>query len=166
MKKLYISTILLLLSATTFSQFYVKEVGLRGGYTGGITFRINLEETLSYEGQFSYRDKGAIFTVIRQQHREMGIDKFGNWDFVYGFGPHAGFYFTDSYRILFREIYFGRNIFTPVIGMDGYMGIEYQLVNLPVSFGVNFQPFMEISLKQLFGINLWDFGITAKYRFN
>jgi hypothetical protein len=38
-------------------------------------------------------------------------------------------------------------------------------VAAPVSFGFNFQPFMEISLKQLFGINLWDFGFNVKYRF-
>jgi hypothetical protein len=103
--------------------------------------------------------------MVRQQHLEIGMNQAGNWKFIYGFGAHAGFYFTNSYRILFREIYFGRDIFTPVVGMDGYLGIEYQLVDTPVSFGVDFQPFMEISLKQLFGLNLWDFGVTVKYRF-
>ena len=164
MRNLYI-IILLCLSSSAFSQYYAKEVGVRGGYTSGFTFRVNLEEELSYEGQLGYRDQGAIFAVIRQKHHELGMDRFGNWDFIYGFGPHAGFYFTDNYRILFREIYFGREIFTPVFGFNGYMGIEYQLVNAPVSFGINFQPFMEISLKQLFGINLWDFGFNVKYRF-
>lgn len=164
MKNLYI-IILLCLSTNAFSQFYAKEVGIRGGYTGGITFRVNIEDALSYEGQLAYRDNGIIFNLFRQQHLEIGMDKFGNWDFIYGFGAHTGFYFTDSYRIFYREIYFGREIFTPVIGFDGYLGIEYQLVNAPVSFGVNFQPFMEISLKQIFGINLWDFGFNVKYRF-
>ena len=138
---------------------------MRGGYTASFTFRVNLEENLSYEGQFGYRDQGGIFTVIRQQHQELGMDRLGNWDFLYGFGAHAGFYFTDTYRILFREIYFGREVFTPVFGFDGYLGIEYQLVDAPISFGLNFQPFMEISLKQLFGINLWDFGFNVRYRF-
>ena len=164
MRNIYI-IILLCFSTSVFSQYYVKEIGIRGGYTSGITFRVNLDEALSYEGQLGYRDHGGIFTVIRQQHREMGMDKFGNWDFIYGFGAHIGFYFTDSYRIFFREIYFGREVFTPVIGFDGYLAIEYQLVAAPVSFGFNFQPFMEISLKQLFGINLWDFGFNVTYRF-
>ncbi|MEN8230606.1 MAG: hypothetical protein ABFS38_20785 [Bacteroidota bacterium] len=164
MRNLYI-IILLLLSGNLFSQHQVKEVGMRGGYTAGITFRVNLEDHLSYEGQLGYRDQGAIFTLLRQQHQDMGMNRLGNWDFLYGFGAHAGFYFTDSYRILFREIYFGREVFTPVIGFNGYLGIEYQLVDAPVSFGFNFQPFMEISLKQLFGINLWDFGFNVRYRF-
>ena len=165
MKNLFIILLLLSISGALHSQYYAKEVGFRGGYSGGITFRVNLEETLSYEGQLSYRDHGAIFTVLRQQHQEMGMDRLGNWNFVYGFGFHAGFYFTDTYRILFREIHLGREVFTPVAGMDGYVGIDYELVDLPLSFGVSFQPFMEISLKQVFGINMWDFGLHARYRF-
>ena len=88
-----------------FPQFYVKEIGSRGGYTAGFTFRVNIEETFSYEAQVSYRNNGAVFTVIRQKHQEIGMDKFGNWEFFYGFGPHAGFYFTDSYRILLGDLF-------------------------------------------------------------
>ena len=164
MRNLYI-IIFFCCSTSALSQYELKEVGLRGGYSGGFTFRANLEEYLSYEAQIIYRDQGAIFTLLRQQHQELGMDQFGNWEFLYGFGVHAGFYFTDSYHILFREIYFGREVFTPVVGFDGYMGIEYQLVNVPVTFGFSFQPFMEISLKQVFGINLWDFGFNVRYRF-
>jgi hypothetical protein len=126
---------------------------------------VNLEETLSYEAQLSYRDNGGIFTMIRQQHREMGMDQLGNWEFLYGFGAHAGFYYTDSYKVLYRQIYFGTEILTPVLGMDGYLGIDYRLVDLPMSFGVSFQPYMEISLKSVFGINLWDFGFHVRYMF-
>ena len=165
MRNLYIIILFLCVSPAAFSQFYAKEVGLRGGYSGGITFRVNLEEDLSYEAQLCYRDQGAILTMFRQQHNEMGMDRLGNWEFLYGFGVHAGFYFTDRYKILFREIYFGREIFTPVVGMDGYVGIDYKLVDLPISFGVSFQPHMELSLKQVFGINFWDFGFHARYMF-
>jgi len=164
MKNLYI-IIFLCLSTTAFAQMEIKEVGIRLGYTSGVSFRVNLTEDLSYEAQLGYRDKGAIFTVIRQDHMEMGMDRFGNWEFIYGIGAHAGFYFTDSYKIFFQEVYFGREIFTPVIGFNGYAGIEYRLIETPVSFGVSYQPFMEISLKQLFGVNFWDFGFSVKYRF-
>jgi hypothetical protein len=165
MKKIYIIIFLLCLAPAAFAQFYNKEVGLRGGYSSGITFRVNLEESLSYEAQLNYRDRGGIFTVYRQQHIEMGMDRMGNWEFLYGFGLHAGFYYTDTYSILWREIYFGRDIFTPVIGMDGYVGIDYKFVDIPMSFGISFQPYMELSLKQVFGINLWDFGFQVRYMF-
>ena len=71
MKKIYIIIFLLCLAPAAFSQFYNKEVGIRGGYSSGITFRVNLEESLSYEAQLNYRDKGAVFTMYRQQHSEM-----------------------------------------------------------------------------------------------
>ena len=92
------------------------------------------------------------------------MDRHGNWDFIYGMGAHTGFYFTDSYKIFFNEVYFGREIFTPVVGFDGYVAIEYKLIETPISFGVSYQPFMEISLKQIFGVNFWDFGFSVKYR--
>jgi len=164
MKNLYI-IIFFCLSTAIHAQSELKEIGLRGGYSGGFVFRVNLAEELSYEAQISYRDHGAIVGLIRQQHREIRMDKIGNWDFVHGFGAHAGFYFTDTYRVLFREVYFGRELFTPVLGLDGYLGVDYQLVNIPLTFGVSFQPFMELSLKQLFGINFWDFGFNVRYRF-
>ena len=157
--------ILLCIATTSFSQYYTREFGMRGGYTSGFTFRVNIPDDLSYEAQVAYRDGGTIAGLIRQVHMEIGMDQHGNWEFIYGFGAHVGFYLTNSYRFFFREIYYGRKLFSPVAGLDGYLGIEYQLVDAPVSFGVNFQPYMEISLKQLFGINLWDFGINVKYRF-
>ena len=165
MRKFYTIIFLLCLSPAAFSQFYNKEVGIRGGYSSGITFRVNLEENLSYEAQLSYRDNGAIFTMFRQQHIEMGMDRLGNWEFIYGLGIHTGFYYTDYYKIFYRKVYYGTEYFTPVLGMDGYVGIDYKLVNIPMSFGFSFQPFMEISLKQVFGINLWDFGFHARYMF-
>jgi len=164
MRHIYI-LIFICFTPGAFAQFYAKEVGVRGGYTSAISFRVNLEEALSYEAQMSYRGEGLIFNLIRQQHHDLGMDRLGNWKFIYGFGPHAGFYMTDRYRIFFREIYFGSKIFTPVIGFDGYAALEYQLADLPASFGVDYHPFMEISLRQVFGINLWDFGVYMKYRF-
>jgi hypothetical protein len=146
-------------------QYYARELGIRGGYTAGVTFRANIEENLSYEGQLVYRHNGSIFTILRQNHMEIGMDRNGNWEFIYGLGAHFGFYFTDSYRIFWREIYYGYNMFTPVIGMDGYIGIDYQLVELPISFGISYQPHIEVSLKQIVGINLWDAGVHFRYRF-
>lgn len=165
MRHLSLILLFLALSTSAFSQFYHKEVGLRGGYSSGITFRVNIEETTSYEAQAVYRQDGGIFTILRQKHLDMGMTRGGNWEFIYGMGAHTGFYYTDTYRIFYQEIYYGTKIFTPVIGMDGYAGIDFIMAHAPVSFGISFQPYMEISLRQLFSINLWDFGFHVRYRF-
>ncbi|MEZ5073009.1 MAG: hypothetical protein R2751_19200 [Bacteroidales bacterium] len=165
MKNFLAFLILILCAAQVHGQFHQKEVGLRGGYTAGANFRVTIAENLSYEAQLGFRNQGLIGALYRQQHQNIGMDRLGNWDFIYGFGVHAGFYFTDSYRIFYREVYYGRDIFTPVAGVGAYLGVEYQMVDYPVSFGVSYLPHMEMSLKQLFGINLWDFGLTVRYRF-
>jgi hypothetical protein len=157
--------IFLSLAPGVFSQYYPREFGVRGGYTAGLAFRVNIEEDLSYEAQLSYRNQGAIFTMFRQNHKELGMDQYGNWEFIYGMGVHFGFYFTDSYRIFLREIHYQQNLFTPVMGVDGYMGVDYRLEYVPLSFGISFQPHMEVSLRQIFAVNLWDFGVHVKYRF-
>ena len=38
----------------------------------------------------SYRQDGGIFTMFRQKHMEMGMDRGGNWEFLYGMGAHTG----------------------------------------------------------------------------
>jgi hypothetical protein len=161
-----LSIIIFLLASTgVFAQYHPFEVGTRLGYSSGITFRVHIDEDLSYEAQAVYRNQGGMFTIYRQKHTEIGMDKNGNWNFVYGMGAHAGFYFTDSYRIFWKEIYYNQNLFTPVLGVDGYVGIDYSLEVIPMSFGFSFQPYMELSLRQIFGINLWDFGVHVRYKF-
>jgi hypothetical protein len=157
--------ILLCIVSNAFSQYYPREVGIRGGFSSGVTFRVNIDEELSYEGQLCYRHQGGIFTMFRQNHIELGMDRGGVWELVYGMGAHAGFYFTDSYSLFNKEIYYGYYIFTPVVGVDGYAGIDYLLEEVPMGIGISFQPHMEISMRQIFGINLWDFGIHVNYRF-
>ncbi len=147
------------------AQSPLREAGLRGGISSGFNLRVRLDETLSYEAQLSYRNSGGVFSLYRQSHRSIGMDRTGNWDFIYGFGAHVGFYFTDSYRTLLREVYFGRKVFTPVAGFGGYLGIDYQLIDVPVSVGISFQPHMEISLARIFGLNFWDLGLCIRYRF-
>jgi hypothetical protein len=163
--RIFTIIILLGISAGAFSQYYPREIGLRGGYSGGFTFRANIEHNLSYEAQLCYRNHGAVFTMYRLKHKELGMDKYGNWELVYGTGVHAGFYFTDSYRVFYQQINYGQNLFTPVMGVDGFIGIEYMMEYFPVTFGCSFQPHAEVSLRQIFSVNLWDFGVHARYRF-
>jgi hypothetical protein len=163
--KTYIIIALLFIACQVHSQFYFKEAGFRGGVTPGVTLRINLDEELSYEALLSFRNYGAQLHLIRQENRELAFNKAGTFNLYYGFGVHAGFYFTDHYSIFFKTIYFGQRIFSPLIGVDGYAALEYRLFDSPFSFGVDYKPYMEASLRQLFSVNIWDFSLNVKYRF-
>lgn len=165
MKKL-LSIIILIISIDGYAQFYPLEAGVTGGLSSGLNFRAYLDESLSYEAQLSFRNEGLQFNLFRQVHEEMEMTENGTIYFVFGYGAHAGFYYTDRYNVLFREIYFGRDVFSPLLGIDGYAAIEYRMYDTPISFGLSFKPFMELSLKQIVGVNMWDFGFTFKYRFS
>ena len=154
-----------LLPCSAFSQFYPFEVGGVGGYSSGLNCRAYLGEHLSYETLLSIRNDGLQLHLFRQKHEEIKDTPSGSLQFVYGVGAHAGFYFTDNYNVFYHTIYFGEKIFTPAVGVDGYAALEYRLYDIPFSVGIRYKPFMEISLKQIFGINLWDVGVTFKYRF-
>jgi len=164
MKNILIS-IITLLSLNTFGQFYPLEAGGVGGISSGFTFRAYLQEDLSYEALLSFRSQGTQFHLLRQNHQELHLTEDGSINLVYGFGTHLGFYYSDSYTVFFQDINYGRRVFSPVLGADGFVGIEYRFHEIPLSFGLNYKPYMEVSLRQIFGINLWDFGFTFKYRF-
>lgn len=153
------------LSANAIGQFYPLEAGGVGGVSSGLSFRAYLDEDLSYETLLSFRGNGAQLHLFRQEHNELHMTEDGSINLVYGFGSHAGFYYSDQYTVFFQNINYGRRVFSPVIGADGFLGLEYRFNDLPLSFGLNYKPYMELSWRQIFTVNLWDFGFTLKYRF-
>ena len=75
----------------------MREAGVRGGITSGFTYRQYLDEYLSYESILSFRQAGMQLTLIRQIHEGPSVlDIDANFNFLYGFGAHVGFFFTDS----------------------------------------------------------------------
>ncbi|MFZ5941399.1 MAG: hypothetical protein ACOYXB_12580 [Bacteroidota bacterium] len=164
MRKIVFLLIISLCSVAS-GQVYLKEAGFRTGLTPGLLLRVNLEEELSYDMLLSFRGAGAQLHLIRQVNNELMYTRTGTLHLFYGFGAHAGFSFTDHYNILFRTIYFGQRVFSPLAGVDGYASVEYRLFDAPFSFGLDFKPYMEVSLSQIFTVNIWDFALTARYRF-
>jgi hypothetical protein len=149
------------------AQDPIREAGIRGGLTSGFTYRQYLHESLSYEAILSYRKSGMQITLLRQVH-EMHpyLDLPSNFDFIYGYGAHAGYYYSDKFRPFgFNDYYYPRRKFSPLLGVDFYAGIEYSFDSFPVLVGFDFKPFFEFSLYQYFKLNIWDFAFTAKYRF-
>lgn len=153
------------MSCNVYGQFYPLEAGGVGGISSGLTFRAYLHEELSYEALLSFRNEGAQFHLFRQHHKELRMMEDGNLNLIYGFGSHFGFYYSEDYTIFFQEVHYGRRVFSPLLGMDGFVGLEYRFHEIPLSIGLNYKPYMELSWRQIFGINLWDFGFSFKYRF-
>ena len=168
MKKLLIVLIISILPGSVlFSQNFMREAGLRGGLTSGYTYRQYLDEYLSYEGIFSFRKAGMQFTLIRQVHEMNPVLDLGtNFNFLYGFGGHVGYYFSDYYKVFGNaEYYYDQKMFSPVVGVDAYAALEYRLDSFPLVVGMDYKPFFEFSMYQFFKLRLWDFAFNIRYRF-
>jgi hypothetical protein len=119
MKQLFISLIIFfVLSFQTFSQNYLSEAGIRGGITSGITYRHYLNDNLAYEALLSFRNGGLQMTLMRQI-RELTLTEYvDNLYFTYGFGAHAGFFYSNKYDFLwYNDFYYTDRQFSPVLAL-------------------------------------------------
>ena len=157
--------LLLFLSLPLFGQDYMRTAGLRGGINPGLTYRQFQDPSLAYEGLLSFRGEGLQFTILRQRFEPALWNLSDGFFLVYGYGGHAGFTNAHTYKAFNRNYHYGTNKFSPLIGMDGFLGLEYQFPGLPVQVGVDFKPFIELSLYEFFRINIWDAAFTLKYTF-
>lgn len=164
MRYLIIST-LLIISLSASGQDFMHSAGIRGGISSGLTYRAYLNPELAYEGLMSFRGTGIQFTLLRQKF-EPALWQLSDGFFVsYGYGGHIGFTNDYSYEHIFRTVHRPDRQFSPLIGMDGYLGIEYHFPGIPVQVGIDFKPYFEMNLYQWFQMNVWDMAFTMKYKF-
>jgi hypothetical protein len=157
--------IILMFSLPVNAQNYFKAAGIRGGISSGFTYRQFLEPDLAYEGLLSFRKGGIQFSVLRQRFQPTHWKISEDFFFVYGYGGHVGFTYTDTYKFIFREYYHSDKRFSPLIGMDGYLGLEYHFPALPVQIGLDYLPFFELSVFEFFQVSIWDIAFNIKYTF-
>ncbi len=164
MKHFFITTFLFL-AVQVSGQDFMRSAGFRGGLTSGLSFRGYLNPELAYEGLMSFRDKGLQFTVLRQ-HFEPALWNISDGFFVtYGYGGHLGFTNSITHTHLFRRVHYPEKEFSPLVGLDGYLGIEYHFPGIPIQVGLDYKPFMEMSLFRYFQMSAWDLAFTLKYKF-
>src|SRR5512133_2046520 len=121
MKKL----LLLLLPALILSSALPgqsKQVGLRGGYRGGIFYQVTGQAGnagLGYQALLSFNDNGLQLTGLRiiyaAELSEITPDLYLAW----GYGGHLGF--VNIYRERYMDDFYSyrQRQFSPVIGVDG-----------------------------------------------
>lgn len=167
MKKILLLLFLGAIFQVTFSQNFNREAGIRAGITSGFTYRMYLDDYLSYESILSFRRSGMQVSLLRQIHEEGSfLDQGNKLHFIYGLGGHLGFFFTDRYKSFgYNSLNYPQKKFTPVIGIDAYAAMEYRFDSFPIVLGMDYKPFFEFSMYQFFKMRLWDLAFTLKYRF-
>jgi hypothetical protein len=168
MKKglLLIAVILLMLSVK--AQDYRYSVGLRAGESSGFNIRVFLDDKNLMEGLASFRDGGSQLTILKEFYLPVFLRRSDHCFFYYGYGAHAGFAKHDNnehYSIGGKDFYYYTPLYMPLIGVDGFSGLEYRLHRIPFSFGVEAKPFLEFFGKRPVSVNFFDISLTARYNF-
>ena len=85
--------------------------------------------------------------------------------FVWGYGGHTGFVYTDHLRSLGEDHSFQGEHFCPVSGVDGWLAAEYRVRDIPINISLNIRPFVELTIPSFVRIIPGDPGISISYVF-
>ena len=133
MKKILLSLLFMFCFVSiNYAQDYSTGIGLRAGFESGITLKHFISERSALEGIFATRWRGVEFTGLYEIHNQAFQTERLNWYF--GFGAHVGFWNGN-------DVNWG----TPgtryaVLGIDGILGLEYNLREIPVNIGIDWKP--------------------------
>jgi hypothetical protein len=165
MRKLFTIIILLITLSPLFAQKFERSAGVRLGYSNGIFFDIQNNDLSSYRFMINWRDGGRQFTAMKF-FRQYKVDKLpGFLSLYYGYGIHGGYSKWDQYKIDVEHGYYWEKISAPTIGLDGLIGVSYDLQRMPVSITCEMKPFFDFWGKSVFNAVPFDFAVCAVYHF-
>lgn len=142
-KLVLLFTIVMFTSGIAMAQ-YDFAIGLRSGGTSGLTLKKNNGNS-AVEGILGFWHHGISVTGLweKQQNafNEPGFTLF------YGFGGHVAFYDDDfdgrgGVAWYNHPHHIDNGDFG--IGIDGIVGLEYKIPNVPLAIDISLKPYMEI----------------------
>jgi hypothetical protein len=169
---MYRKLIYLLVFLTPFAAFSQKKVesgsssykaglGVRLGYHYGITFKYMMSDAAAIEGILQFRYHGTAITGLYEKHAVAFDNDQFRW--FYGIGGHVGYY-GRNYGL--AKKYYGRYYYEyeerPSIGIDGIIGLEYRIKEIPFTLGVDFKPYVDIYYP---GWGYFDSALSVRYVF-
>lgn len=138
--------LLFIASANLVAQPYEHSLGIRAGYSSGISYKGFLRHQMAaIEGDVLYNRHGFRLSLLYEYHLEPFQSK--RWLAYFGGGAFGGN----------REGEFST-------GLSVVTGIEYTVRDLPLNFSVDWRPMM--NLYRLFDVDFLDFGVSIRYRFS
>jgi hypothetical protein len=125
------------------AQDFKTGLGIRVGGTSGVTVKHFYSRAMAFEGILGFFGNGSSLTGLVEKHG-LAFDTKG-LQFYYGGGAHVAFY-NGRYRYnnsFWRDInYYDRR--EVAIGVNGVLGLEYTIPDLPIAFSLDFKPFVEV----------------------
>lgn len=164
MKNIYALIVFMFFGVCTFAQNYTRDAGIRMGEGVLMTYRQFFDENEAFEIMAGFANRGFRITALREYFHPVAADKSDNLKLIYGYGIHAGVTYTNKFRVLHR-VYYHNWKWSPQFGINGIVGLEYRLDELPFVFNAAAQPYFEYSLNRYFQLKAFNFTVSFKYRF-
>lgn len=169
MRKTSVTLLILLFSISLFGQLYEQRVGIRMGYTSGISGKIIKDRKVALEGILGFRQGGMQVYGLVEVQKPLIFDGIHDLQLYFGGGAHIGFINGveryKSYNSPSGYYYYEERVTGPVIGLDAIFGVEYTFLKVPITLAVDFKPFLEIQSFTKLKANFYDFSINIKYTF-
>lgn len=169
MKKSALILLLFSIATSAFSQSFEKQVGLRIGVTPGITGKIIKNDKTAIEGILGFRNGGIQFYALVESYHPIIKTNTKHWMMFFGGGGHLGY--INGYNRVKRwsntsgYYYEEQRIAGMVIGIDGVIGMDYTFHKVPITFTLDFKPYVELQDFRRFNVNFWDVAFGIKYSF-
>ena len=140
MKKLLIVlSFVIAIALTSHAQDYKTGIGIRGGLSNGLTVKHFISSDVALEGLLTARWNGFLVTGLYEKHAQaFGVTGL-YW--YYGFGAHIG-----SWNHTYKEDQYDNY---SVIGIDGIIGIEYNITEIPFNISIDYKPGINVLGKPL-----------------
>lgn len=136
-KLLFVLLIALFFGFKSSAQDYNTGIGLRGGLGSGLTIKHFLNGKSAVEGILDSRWRGFSITGLYEIHQQaFEVDRL-NW--YYGVGGHIGFW--NGGNVSWAD---NHDDYT-VIGIDGILGLEYNLDFIPINLSIDWKPAFNLS---------------------
>ena len=116
------------------AQDYNTGIGIRGGLSNGLTVKHFISKNSAIEGIIASRWSGFNITGLYQIHANAFDTPRLNW--YYGFGGHIGFW-NGKYK---NHPWFEDAGSYSVIGIDGIIGLEYNIEAIPFNISLDYKP--------------------------
>lgn len=154
MKKVLIITMLAMMGTAAYAQDYQTSVGIRGTFVSGLTVKHFIEEEAALEGIVSFGRWGLSLTGLYEIHARAFDTQGLSW--YYGGGGHIGNSNDDYPRVDEKGEFM-------VIGVDGIIGLEYKIQEIPISFSADYKPSLNFTGYPVF----WGYGgaLSVRYTF-
>ncbi len=116
------------------AQDYNTGIGIRGGFSNGLTVKHFIEPKSAIEGILSTRWNGFIVTGLYEVHNQAFNAERLKWYF--GFGGHIGFWNGNYDKNYWGD--YGTSY--TVVGIDGILGLEYSFEEVPLNLSLDWKP--------------------------